>query len=76
MINQQITQEERIQKMFIKALARPPSPEEIEEISEVFERQVSLHSSGNLPSTEYIYLRSWTDLTHTIFNLKEFIYVF
>ncbi len=76
LINQQITQEERIQKMFIKALARPPSPEEIEEISEVFERQVSLHSSENLPSTEYIYLRSWTDLTHTIFNLKEFIYVF
>ena len=77
LLNQQTEREKQIQEIFEKALSRSPSPEEIEMASEILKKQVSLYSSIHGTSSEKdIYLQSWTDLTHAIFNLKEFIYVF
>ena len=74
LLNQQTVPEKQIQEIFEKALSRSPSHEEIEMISEILNKQVS--SIHDASSEKDIYLQSWTDLTHAIFNLKEFIYLF
>jgi hypothetical protein len=57
-----LTDEQRIQRMYEIAFARPPSTAELE-------RAVAfVHGAGSTDN-------SWRDLAHALFQMKEFIYV-
>ena len=51
----------RVKGMFLGALGRPPAPLELDR---------SLGYLGDRPGSA-----EWADLAHSIFNLKEFLYV-
>ena len=65
--------EERAERMFEQAFARPPRSEETARLVDFARRSAALRD-GDSPSL----LASqpvWQDVAHAIFNLKEFIYV-
>ncbi len=59
------SQEERIDSIYLSALSREASPEEIQNGLDF------LTENGGLDSMD-----SWSALVHVVFNLKEFIYLF
>jgi hypothetical protein len=61
--------DERIAKMYTSAFAREPTASELEACRSFLEQQARLHAAG----TED--MRPWKDLAHTLFNVKEFIYL-
>jgi nicotinamidase-related amidase len=65
--------DERVQRMFAAALARPASPDETARLVKLAQRSAELRwasASSLLPCEP-----AWQDVAHAIFNLKEFIYV-
>jgi hypothetical protein len=67
------TPEQRAEKMFAAALARPPTDAEVERLVRLARRSGELRqvNSDSLLTSPDI----WQDVGHAIFNLKEFIYV-
>ncbi len=64
---------ERLIRLHVDALGRPPSPEEVEAALGFLERQGEAHGipkGGRLGDA-----RVWTDLCHVMLNLKEFIFL-
>jgi len=59
---------DRITRMYLAALARPPSPEEFDEANAFLDEQGQIHGRPDDP-------RAWTDFGHALFNVKEFIFV-
>jgi hypothetical protein len=63
----------RIEHMFQVALGRPPVKDEQERFEQAASRLAELH---RVPADEILKSRAvWKDLAHTMFNLKEFIYI-
>ncbi len=62
--------DERIAKMYTSAFAREPTASELEACRAFLEQQSRLHQASG---TEDV--RPWKDLAHTLFNVKEFIYL-
>jgi hypothetical protein len=63
-----LTPQQRIEKMYITAISRPPSAEETQQMSAFLREQCRLYGKEDDP-------RAWHDLCHVVVNLKEFIYV-
>jgi hypothetical protein len=63
------TTAERVTDMFLCAFARPPSAEERKACEAFLEQQASLHK------VEADDEKVWADLAHTLFNVKEFIFL-
>ncbi len=63
----------RLDHLFHVALCRPPSEEERQRFVEVVAELAELHGvkPGEVLSSQAV----WKDVAHTMFNLKEFIYV-
>ena len=73
MANGAATVEERIDEMFRAALGRPPDGAERERFSGLARELGSLKKS---PADKILATRDvWKDVAHTMFNLKEFIYI-
>ena len=65
--------EQRVQQMFTAAFARPPGAEETARLVKLAHRSAELRGSDF--STLLKCQSVWQDVAHTIFNMKEFIYV-
>lgn len=64
---------ERLQAMFESACQRPLSPDEQARFEQAVGQLAELH---NVPSNDLLKSQAvWKDVAHSIFNLKEFIYV-
>jgi hypothetical protein len=63
------TTAERVRGMYLAAFGRPPTETESAACQEFLQQQATLHRStpDELPA--------WTDLAHTLINVKEFIYL-
>jgi hypothetical protein len=63
----------RLHSMFQQALGRPPSFAELDRFETLIETLVQFHGlqASEIPSSKVL----WKDVAHTMFNLKEFIYV-
>jgi hypothetical protein len=68
-----VTAASRVAYMFEVALSRPPSKDESKRYEEAIARLAELHQvkSDLVLSSEVI----WKDVAHTMFNMKEFIYI-
>ena len=60
----------RIDDMFLRALGRPPSPLERDQSETLLAELDGEHAAA--PDRE---LLTWRDFAHSLFNLKEFIYL-
>ena len=64
---------ERLESMFLSALARKPTPSEARVLLDVLERWSAESKDAASPTkAEY---EAWGHLAHTLINLKEFIYL-
>ena len=72
-VNDPHTLEEKIRQMYLKALSRLPDEGEIQHAL-TFIREQSL-SYGCNPDKQAETFQAWADLCHTLFNLKEFIFL-
>ena len=67
------TPDQRAQRMFVAAFARPPTSEETARLVKLARRSAELHAAG---AEDIMQVQpAWLDVAHAIFNLKEFIYV-
>ena len=67
------TVSERIERMFLRTLGRPPRPVESERFVKLLDQLAGLQgiSSDNVLTSQQL----WKDVAHSMFNLKEFIYI-
>ncbi|MBL8796285.1 MAG: DUF1553 domain-containing protein, partial [Planctomycetia bacterium] len=63
-----LSPQERIEKLYVQAFARPPLEGELKEGLTFVQEQGKLY--GNPDD-----LRLWTDFCHVLFNVKEFIFI-
>ena len=63
----------KIAGMFLAALGRPPSPEDVEDAQSFLQDQRELHLKESSPYQAK--LASWSDLGHVLLNSTEFIFV-
>ena len=63
------TARERIARMYLSAFSRPPSAAELEACAQFLREQAGLHAGRQDDPAV------WADLAHTLFNVKEFIFV-
>ncbi|MFO0965361.1 MAG: PSD1 and planctomycete cytochrome C domain-containing protein [Gemmataceae bacterium] len=73
MADKEPTLKERIARMFTTALGRPPNVEEQERFEEAALRFAELH--GVEPRAILESRAVWQDMAHTMYNMKEFIYI-
>ncbi|MFK7848665.1 MAG: PSD1 and planctomycete cytochrome C domain-containing protein [Rhodothermales bacterium] len=65
--------EQKIAHIYLKAFARAPKPEEVEQALAFLEQQAATYA---LEAGEFLNdKRPWRDFCHTIFNMKEFIHL-
>jgi hypothetical protein len=64
------TARERITGMYLSAFSRPPTAAELEACAEFLREQAGLHAGRQDDPAV------WADLAHTLFNVKEFIFVY
>jgi hypothetical protein len=62
---------ERIQQIYLWAFARPAREEEVARAMTFLEQQAQKHKAEELSTSVAV----WKDYCHTIFNMKEFIYL-
>jgi len=63
----------RVERMFLTALGRRPTAVEADRFNKLVEELAKLHE---VPAGEELKNRAlWKDVAHSVFNLKEFIYV-
>ena len=67
------TLRERLGRMFVRALNRPPSPGEVARFGELARKLGRLYRvpQGHILASKEI----WKDVAHSLFNTKEFIYL-
>jgi len=65
--------EERLTQMFLHAFSRAPASAELDRWSTAVQQLGELHNIT--PGEELTSLVVWKDIAHTMFNMKEFIYV-
>ena len=65
--------EERVVAIYLNAFSRIPTPTEVAEAQDFFKEQAEIYETTNADALEDI--RVWTDYCHTIFMMKEFIYL-
>jgi hypothetical protein len=63
--------ETRVNRMFVQAIGRPPTAEELQRCLRFVTQDVSVDS----PPVQNE-LEAWRDLAHVLFNLKEFAFVY
>jgi hypothetical protein len=63
----------RVEHMFRVALGRPPANEERERFEQAVLRLAELHQA--VPERLLSSRPIWKDMAHTMYNLKEFIYI-
>ena len=64
---------DRLERMFVRAYARPPSPEEVTRFGELARKLGRLYQ---VPEAHILASREiWKDVAHSLFNTKEFIYL-
>jgi hypothetical protein len=63
-----LTPEQRIGRMYLTAFSRPPTAAEVSRLTAFLHEQDRLYGKTDD-------LRSWQDLCHVLYNLKEFIYI-
>jgi hypothetical protein len=68
-----LSEEERIQWIYRRAFAREARPEEVQQAQAFLQQQAQAHelSPEEIPGS----VRVWRDYCHTVFNMKEFIYL-
>ena len=68
-----VAAEVRIERLLVRAFARPPEAEEVLQLMAFLQRQSACYglTSAEVASDE----RVWADVCHIVFMLKEFIYV-
>jgi hypothetical protein len=64
---------ERIAGMYLSAFGRPPSDAEVAACLAFLEQQVKASGGRQSPGADD--LAVWKDLAHTLFNVKEFIFL-
>jgi hypothetical protein len=69
MIDEQPDHNRRVQHMFRLAFARPPSDRQLQRAMQF------IHQQAELYNTDTDDLRVWSDLCHTLVNMKEFLYL-
>jgi hypothetical protein len=63
----------RLNRMFLEALGRPPSKEELQRWRSLATR---LAAQEKIPEHELLASQTvWKDVAHTFFNTKEFVYL-
>ena len=62
---------ERIQQIYLWAFARPAQEEEVNQAMTFLEQQAEVHQAKDISTS----IAVWKDYCHTIFNMKEFIYL-
>ncbi len=65
--------EERVVVIYLNAFARHPTAEELKEAQQFFEEQAAIYEISDTDVLEDI--RVWADYCHTIFMMKEFIFL-
>ena len=68
-----LTLDGRIQWIYIRAFARRATPEEVAKAKGFIQNLARMHKTGNANVMKD--LRIWKDYCHSVFNLKEFIYL-
>jgi cytochrome c553 len=68
LVDQNLTVQKRITRLYISAFARPPSAAELEAAVAFLEGQGSKESTAHD-------LQAWIDLCHVLINVKEFIFI-
>jgi hypothetical protein len=63
------TTEERIRRMYVAAFGRPPAADELAACRRFLREQAARYR------TTAADVKPWTDLAHTLFNAKDFIYL-
>ena len=67
------TLRERLERMFVRAFSRPPSPGEVARFGELTR---SLGRLYRVPQEHILTSKEiWKDVAHSLFNTKEFIYL-
>ena len=72
-LEQPLTWEQRVRKVFLQALSRPETDEELQAAREFFELQRQTMGQAKDESENQHQL--WQDFCHVVFNMKEFIFV-
>lgn len=67
-----LSAEQRIERGYQQAFARPPTAAELRSAQEFLAAQAA--ELGLPPAAAHGDLRCWTDLCHVLFNVKEFVY--
>ena len=62
-----LTEEQRIDQLYLSAFARPPAPDELSAATNFLRVQ-----GANSPDQQR---EAWNHLCHVLFNLKEFVFV-
>ena len=72
-VDESVSPEARVQRMFATAFARPPTSGETDRLLKLVSRSAQIRrvEAANLMKCEPL----WQDVAHAMFNLKEFIYV-
>ena len=65
------TAENRIDRLLQEAFVRPPTDQEREAAITFLKQQANEHGDAGWPES----LAAWTDLCHTLFNAKEFVFI-
>jgi len=68
-----LTPSQRIERMYVEALGRPPRADEIEAMLGFFEAQSQEYGLTGQQAATHEAL--WADLAHVMLNLKEFIFI-
>jgi hypothetical protein len=63
------TADARIAAMFLAALGQPPTPAQLDLARQFLDSQAPLYAAAADD------VRVWTDLAHTLFNMKEFVFL-
>jgi hypothetical protein len=64
---------QRVERMYLRAFARPPTDEEAEEALAFLHQQGD--ALGLSTDTRLNDVRVWSDFAHVLFNVKEFIFL-
>jgi hypothetical protein len=68
-----LSPEQRIDKIYVEALGRPPSQKDLAETLDFAQRQALTYGGDSAVTGQDE--RIWTDVCQVMFNLKEFIFV-
>jgi hypothetical protein len=69
MLREHDTADARIAAMFLAALGQPPTPAQLDLARQFLDSQAQLYAAAADD------VRVWTDLAHTLFNMKEFVFL-